>query len=421
MKHRDSVDYEQRVRRYENHIFSNEKISPKNKELFSKYLKQYKLNNKMSSVSKMIEIMALLLRYSKDFQKEMHKMDDMIALYENIKSKHTPGYYPTSVTVGQAFGTWLNEGVKPAGFRTIKAPSGKDIMRKNFDAKDMISWEEGLNFKNFSPSIQLTAVFLTQLDAGFRPTEIINLAYGDVEKHGEFVSIKVRDGKTGSRDVVCHRCVPYLLQWMERHPTKRANDPLWVIEVPSNIRRKDTSFEGAEGKSHIYAYSYPALTKRVQKICRETGFKQPVDFYSLRHSSCYNDKLDNLPIEVAAKRHGHSVKYFSEVYGRLDVKDVIKRMKLHYNYAVVEGKVEVKVSHVCSKCEMVSPPGEDFCIKCKTPLTLQTALEQDKTISLRQEVEDLRSQMVKMNTFMNTISTEHPEILETMARVGKKK
>lgn len=101
-------------------------------------------------------------------------------------------------------------------------------------------------------------------------------------------------GKTGSRSVVAHRCVPALLKWMDAHPTKRPEDPLWVVE--------SELLNSQQQRLRIKRYAYPAMKKRLKMTGQRAGIRKPLDFYSLRHSSCVLDKAGNEAAHLAAKK-----------------------------------------------------------------------------------------------------------------------
>jgi hypothetical protein len=123
-------------------------------------------------------------------------------------------------------------------------------------------------------------------------------------------------------------------------------------------------------------YTYAAIMKRAKTLFERANIKKPHDLYNLRHSSCVLDKLDNLPVELAAQRHGHSVKFFTETYGRLSVEDIADRFRLHYGE--VEEKKQLEKNIMCERCGNVNEPGEEFCKQCNSPLSLKKALEVEK-------------------------------------------
>lgn len=187
----------------------------------------------------------------------------------------------------------------------------------------MITWKEGEHLSLFTHSIQLKALLLVQIDCGFRPREIANLRYGDVAKRDGLAIIRVHSGKTGRRIVLLRRAIIPLEAWLQAHPTKDPQDPLWVMEYPT-LSRSTSKTTG------LSAYTYSAMAQRIKRLGKAANFKKPLDFYNLRHSSCVLDKLDNLPNDLAADRHGHSVTHYTQTYGRLSTEDQIHRFNRHY-------------------------------------------------------------------------------------------
>ena len=72
------------------------------------------------------------------------------------------------------------------------------------------------------------------------------------------------------------------------------------------------------------------------------------------------DKKDNLPLDNAAERHGHSVKFFVEVYGRLSVEDTLDRFRLHYG-------LQAPVQQLERPIQIVTPPTDTLQALPTTP------------------------------------------------------
>lgn len=228
--------------------------------------------------------------------------------------------YHSLVAVSLQFATWLNEGVRPKAFIDIKRPP-KGKTNRNLKPDDMVTWDEGLRMASFTHSIQLRAIILVQLDGGFRPGEFVDLRYGDIVLKDDIAIAHVQGGKTGQRIVILRRSFRELKLWLESHPEPSPESPLWIAENPGST---------PDSKDRVRPYRYPAFAKRVKKLALFAQVNKPADFYNLRHSSCVLDKLDNLPVDLAAERHGHSIKHYTEVYGRLSTEDVVKRYLKHY-------------------------------------------------------------------------------------------
>ena len=285
------------------------------------------------------------------------------------------------------FTTRLNDDVPVDALVNVLKKFPRKTNKRNLDRNDMISWNDGLELINGTNNLQLKAIIAMQLDAGLRPSEFVDLDFGDIERKQDFIVIKVKEGKTGKREVPLWRCVPHVLRWLHSHPTKNNQDPLWLLEIQTN--------------GSFNRYEYRAMQKRVKKLAGKVGIKQPVDFYSLRHSSCFLDKVDNIPLDIAADRHGHSVKYFLEIYGKLTIDDTINRIKKHNGTDVTEKKKEVQNLN-CSRCSFVNEPETEICEKCGTALTVKKAMEIDKgksseLINIKKSMEEMQKQLEAKN------------------------
>lgn len=365
------VKYDRNAERSIERLLESQDISKKNKE----YLKKF-FDAKEGNVSD-----ARLNIIASHIQHLVAQHPDIKALFEDREiankirkklMKEQPRNWATIVNVSNTFTTWLNDGAKPKGFLDWVAPKkdSKYINKRDLKTDELWLWEEAKKVAENTNSIQIKAAWLTQVDAGFRPSEFIDLNYGDVVVDGDVIVFKVKAGKTGGRDVPCTRCVPAFLQWYEMHPTKKNNDPLWMTESMSLSHRKD-------GEDKSKRYKYPALNKRIRLMVQKSGIDKPCDFYSIRHSSCYLDKLDNLPLDLAADRHGHTVKFFVEVYAVLDTDAKISKMRSHYKMSDSDKDPHEPVKNlVCSRCDAVNDEDSGFCRKCASPLTLDVALKQ---------------------------------------------
>ena len=341
--------------------------SPDIPEQSKRVLQRFLIAYDVSEARKVIfltKIRPLLTEFN-PIESALTERDRINELFARLRQHYSPATYATYISVIRRFLSWLNDGERPASLRDIK-PGKKADRRRNLKPEDMLTWEDGLLISDSLCNTQLQAAVQAQLDCGFRPSEFIDLNYGDVEVSTGLAVFHIRDGKTGSRNVVAHRCVPSLLKWLDVHPTKRPGDPLWISE-----KRIKTS---PNGQLCVVHYSYPAIAKRIKIAGRKAGIDKPLDFYNLRHSSCVLDKIDNLPIDLAAERHGHGVKHFVGTYGRLSVQDVMRRF--HSHYGTEKEEVSQVIEHqTCPICKRLNEQANIRCSSCGTPLNAQGARE----------------------------------------------
>jgi hypothetical protein len=258
---------------------------------------------------------------------------------------------------------------------------------------------------------------LTQLDCGFRPSEFVDLNYGDVEVRTGLALFHIRDGKTGSRTVIAHRCVPALLKWLDAHPTKKAEDPLWVQE--STLR------SDANGRFKIRRYEYAAMSKRLRETARRVGIAKPMDFYCLRHSSCVLDKIENLPVDLAAERHGHSVKHFVGTYGRLSLQDVVRRYQTHYGQDAGDKK-PVLQHRDCPTCKATNESSSKWCAQCGTPFSTEGAIRSvesahadDQNSRMEAELNALRKELTASRERESQFHAQQMDLLLEMQEIRR--
>lgn len=378
------MNYEAKARRLEQRLFEREDISDINKKILRRFLLAYDVSwaRRIIFIQK---IRPLMIRF-KDVHGALSDRDGINDLFAELRQRYRPATYSTYITVTNRFLTWLNAGKKAPATCDLKAKRGKD-MKRDLRPEDMLTWKDGEQIAAATSNLQMAAIVLTQLDCGFRPSEFIDLNYGDVQVRTGLAIFHVRDGKTGGRSVVARRCVPALLKWLESHPGRRAEDPLWVCE--SQIR--------ADGSHNVRLprYAYGAIRKRIRCIGERLGIRKPLDFYGLRHSSCVLDKIDNLPTDLAAQRHGHSVKHFVDTYGRLSVDDDMRRFHSHYGMETEE--VPQKAEPVnCPTCHHVNAQSNQWCGRCGTPFTSLGAAEIVSQQGVVQEADAMREELMLM-------------------------
>lgn len=355
-------DFEGNSKRAEEYFFNDKSISDINKEYVRKFADQY--NKKPSTRTIFFHYITFLARDVPDIKVAMQDRDLINKLFKKYRTEQPKSYLGFIIKESLVFVRWLNDDEKPKGFKDIDNISKKD-QKRDLKPSDMLTWEDGKKLASLTTSQQFKAIILTQLDAGFRPSEFIDLNYGDVDIKKDVIVFNVsKEHKTGARSVICQRSAPEFLRWYYSHPTKKANDPLWILE---NRSKKAENYT-------IKRYNYSSLWCRMKLLGENAKIKKPMDFYNLRHSSCVLDKLDNLPVELAAQRHGHSVKYFTEVYGRLSVDDMINRTRLHYGQ--IPEKEKLKQNIICERCKSINDADAEYCHLCSSPLSLKKALEE---------------------------------------------
>lgn len=361
-------------------LMNDDSITKINKDYVNKFLKGYEVSTARKGI--FLKHILFLLRESKDIKSEMFERDRINRYFSNIKDKTKQGYYETIKQVSIRFVKWLNDDEKPRGFKDIK--NSKKGMKRDLKPSQMLTWDDAERIAKQTNSIQLKAIIFTQLDAGLRPSEFIDLKYGDISREGQIFIINVgNEHKTGGRPVPIYKSVPYLARWLEEHPIKEPDSPLWITEEMGQRRNGDTSLQ----------YQYTALRKRLTGLAKKAGINKPLDFYALRHGACTITKLEELNPERASERFGHSLQYYEGTYGRLAPKQKIRQYQEHYNLIKSDDKQE-EYSVKCAICGMVNDVKSETCYKCSSPLSMKRALESHAELTrLKSDLETLKREM----------------------------
>ena len=388
-------DYKKIANRIEQKIMSEPDISENNKRLLQRFLTAYDVSDARRLI--FLDKIKPVLKYFPDLEKTLTDRDGMNSFFAGLRRRYAPATYATYLSVVARFLSWINEGEKPICLLDLKHKASSKIKR-NLRPEDMLTWKEGQRIADASCNIQLSAIVQTQLDCGFRPSEFHDLNYGDVEMQTGLALINVREGKTGARPVVAQRCVPALLKWINSHPTKRPEDPLWISEK--------SIYSLPNGQVQVKRYPYPAMRKRVRVNGKKAGISKPLDFYGLRHSSCVLDKMDNLPVDLAAERHGHSVKHYVGTYGRLSVKDVVKRFHSHYGTEAEETPKLIQHT-LCPTCKTLNGKNQNWCSECGTPLNAKGAMDtahQQGLVGRKKNIPSVQAELEQMKAKLSASS-----------------
>lgn len=398
------IDYKTKAKKEIERFFQLKTISNKNKDLIKDFLVSYETSRSPARVTLFLKHIKLFLEKTSDIQsliytakshsqKEMEKLKTykqrVNEIYHELQQEKGVSYYSTIINVSLMLVKHLNNDEMPDSFKQVKRVDKKKLKR-HLKSSDMWTWEDGIKASNTTINPQSKAIILTQLDAGMRPSEFIDLNYGDVKILKDVIAIEDKATKNDKADpVILYRSVPYFLKWYNSHPTKNPNDPLWILNNEKS--------HGKEKKIGLSRLTYPALNKQIRLMAEKAEINKPFDFYNLRHSSCYLDKIENLPVELASKRHRHSTQFFIETYARLDVLDTADRYRTHYGIAKDE-KETIK-NRTCEMCGYVNEPDQEICFKCNRPLTMEKALSMEA--EQRSELDSLKAKVDALDAFLS--------------------
>lgn len=373
------IDYEKQFRTNFKLLELDGNISKTNLEHVKDYLSHLDANSK-SSASKSLfcsHIRRFLNKCPEDIRDLFEDKKRVNRILSEIKQENIgEATYQTTSARSKTLARWLNDGETPKGFKDIR----RVIVKRNLTPADMLSNEEINKLIQTSEDVQVKAMISLLLDSGLRPSEFYDLNVGDISKSQQFMRVDILQGKTGSRNVILYHCIPELSEWLNMHPV--SNDPkapLWVRMYHEPISRPTQA----------------AIRKRIHRVFVKAGITKPHDFYALRHNANVRKKREGVDPEIASKMAGHSLKMYSDTYGRLCPEDMEHSLSKTYGLEVREKQKDTLKK--CS-CGHMNASYSDFCSSCGEPMSYRSRMKRE--IDQNKSIED------KINKILNVKLSE---------------
>jgi site-specific recombinase XerD len=319
------------------------------------------LVNESLSEARRSKILSTLLSLSRLLDKNWDETnkEDIEELVYNFNQKFSPNGQETNTTsdhkkILKNFYRWMkydsrdqkSVGDPPeTGWIRTKKP------RETLTA-DMLITEAEKNslLKACGENLRDRAFVHTFSDLACRPGEILSRQIKHV-KFDDRGAVIVVDGKTGPRPVRVIECVPDLASYFDKHPNNSDPDaPLWIAMDEKKL-----------GKP----WSYPAMRKRLQRICDVAQIHKKVWPNLFRHTGATKTGM-----------------YLTE-----SLQKVVNRPK------------------ICKICQLPNSFDSIMCSKCGKPLDLATSIEMDEKnqqqiITQNEKIEKLEKSLQTYQRFM---------------------
>ncbi len=229
-------------------------------------------------------------------------------------------------------------------------------------------------------------------ESGGRIGEVGNLKIKNAlfDSYGTIITVQ---GKTGSRKIRLIASTPYLAAWLNAHPTKAGESPLWI-----NIGTRN----------HNNAMAYITLRVLLQRLFQKAGIKKRYNPHLFRHSRAtfMAHHLTEFQMNQYfgwVQGSGMPATYV-HMSGR-DVDTAILRMN---GMKTEESKDESKIlPKKCPRCDIINAYESKHCSKCGGILDLKYAMELEEK---RKEQEEVRS---NADTLMNLLMKD-PDVQKVL-------
>jgi integrase/recombinase XerD len=270
--------------------------------------------------------------------------------------------------------------------------------------EDVLSDLELDNLRVACKNLRNKALVETLYESALRPHEFLGLRKSDVvfDNLGGFVN--VAKGKTGGRRVRLVNAVPLLANWIENHPLRSGDSPLWV-DLSHGPRANPLKHSG--------------LSIVLRTLAHNAGLEKKIHPYIFRHTRLTNlakSMTEAQLCEVAGWRQGSEMPAMYVHFSGRDVDDAI--LKAHGLKKPDE--VPLKAPSKCVRCGTVCNPQEEFCHKCGMALSLHAVMRKDderahdfqmmdkRVNELSANVALLLSELARRKSSEQTVLSKHP-------------
>lgn len=258
------------------------------------------------------------------------------------------------------------------------------IKNNNLLPEEVLTEDEIKKMAECAFNLRDKALILVLYESGCRIGEILSLRIRNVQ-FDDYGAVLLVSGKTGDRRVRVIASAPKLSSWIENHPlSEDPNAPLWV------------SFSTRNKHQNL---SYAATKLMLKKVGKKAGVKKRIYPHLFRHSRA--TFLANFLTEAQLKLFFGWVQdsRMASTYVHLSGRDVDNALLRLQGISRETVKKETRLKTIkCVRCDKTNSPASKFCMRCGSPLTLETALKFDDT---RKKADRLMSILI-----------QDPEILE---------
>lgn len=277
------------------------------------------------------------------------------------------------------FYTWLR-GTKdyPSEVAWLKIYSK---IRNDKTHEDILTEEEIKRLIEFSPGVQDKAFISTLYESGCRIGELIYLKMKQV-RFDDYGAQLFLNGKTGFRRVRVLVCVPYLQEWMNKHPFKEEPGAyLWV-------------------NNRLKPFSYSSIVAMLYRTASRAGIVKKVNPHNFRHSRA--SYLASFLTEAQMKEYFGWTQdsKMAAVYVHLSGRDVDNALLKVYGIENNDVRKEsILKPKKCSRCDLVNQPTNRFCSGCGMSLDEESATKNIRAEMERKEADNILDNLLEDQEF----------------------
>jgi len=306
--------------------------------------------------------------------------------------------------------------ITPDCMKGIKKLPRKD--KTTYNSGQIWNQRENSVFLKYCPLSRDRCYHAMAMDTSCRPHELLGLKIKDLEFNvtedgKQYAMVRIRDGKTGSRNVPIIDALPYVKEWIQQEHPFGSNLESWLFVSTGNNHGVKLGHPGVFQRYKYYKQKYfpsllldPTLPEPDKSVIRNMLTK-PFNPYILRHSSL-TEKSQYLTEAVLRNHAGWTAdSAMTRVYTHL--KDESSKILLEKKGILTKQDKEMATmnkSKICNNCNEANRPDAKWCMNCKMVLsysayneTLEKQKEKDNQITnLQNQVQMIMDRLDKLVT-----------------------
>ncbi len=255
-------------------------------------------------------------------------------------------------------------------------------------AKPIITREEAREIIKYGNTLDKAIIFLL-FESGMRIGEFVQLKKVDIRVIEEGLKVDVPAGKTGARKIIVVEATKYVTKWLEEHPIKDKDAPLWTSPETKRMLTE------------------PAIGKRI-RLCiermnahrKKNGiplFTKPFNLHNWRHSRA--SELGGEPgmtEQILCKYFGWEIgsSDMPRTYLHLTEEQIDRAVLRTYGKAKSVEETKIITHKTCQRCKEENPVSLNYCGRCGADLN--TGKVVSNILELRSKLAEVEARLTEM-------------------------
>lgn len=244
-----------------------------------------------------------------------------------------------------------------------------DTKVKKTKSSDILTDEDVLCLVKNAINARDKAFISVLYESGCRIGELLPMKISDItwQRINDKATVCILNvsGKSGQREILIVSSIPLLKNYLDTHPNKKDDSPLWVS---LGIR------------NHYERATYESMRMMLIKLAKRTGITKPINPHNFRKSN--TTKLSDVLSDQQLKLRQGWVKDSKVLgtYSHLTNQNVNNAMLSYYGIEAKKAKDNKLEVRLCPVCKHENSFENDLCQVCSQPLTIDAfkKMEQER-------------------------------------------